>query len=137
MRISDWSSDVCSSDLNIRAAAFGKVCSPPAHLSPFRSCSAATAPTVHPRRRAVRQYLLASRLSDTVPVGARRVGRQRVDALPLNHVQPAHPEMRGLCPQHRPEERREGQECVSTRIYRWSPSRSKTNKPTHNHMSKT
>src|SRR3546814_3413157 len=45
MRISDWSSDVCSSDLSVRAAAAGKAifCEKPIDQDPARARAAASA----------------------------------------------------------------------------------------------
>src|SRR3546814_16493584 len=74
MRISDWSSDVCSSDLRDRRRGRGRVPGVVRHP--------------HPRRRAPRRRLF---------------GRGRRGALGEDHR-----------PHRRSEERRVGQECVST-----------------------
>src|SRR3546814_7129512 len=99
MRISDWSSDVCSSDLSglvdhadrrlsQRNVQSGKV---------LHGCSFQMLVAVHHRPR-----------SD-IPIGA---------ATPSMTVGPQSPH---LSPGDRSEERRVGKECVSTCRSRWSP----------------
>src|SRR3546814_13857070 len=91
MRISDWSSDVCSSDL----------CRPPA----------------------TRSLLSVWRCAKSCMAPARRgPGRHIADPVYRQAVPPA----------LRSEERRVGNECVSTCISRWSPYHEKKNQP-HNY----
>src|SRR3546814_16909783 len=102
MRISDWSSDVCSSDLEPRTGA-GKAVS----LRPGRTMSAAR------RSQYLAHHILRAAVAHT-PVGLDertvhigRVGGHRRDDRILAGI--------------RSEERRVGKECVSTCRYRWSP----------------
>src|SRR3546814_11155984 len=109
MRISDWSSDVCSSDLSgCGTCASGASCSPvhvasalPRRLTPRRS-------PAQPHQRSSRPLLLSRLLSL---------------ARPLHYV-PASLDDTG----QRSEERRVGKECVSTCRSRWSREHSKKNK---------
>src|SRR3546814_12564490 len=92
MRISDWSSDVCSSDLTDGG------CSADIDGRP-RTHSAAALGYVQARNRPGQQFL--------------NIGyRPGVQHLP--HI---------TCPYGRSEERRVGNECVSTCRSRWSPYR--------------
>src|SRR3546814_16851102 len=98
MRISDWSSDVCSSDLNLRGA------------SPFL------------------ESRLAIWDGGALRAGHREFGgriEQRDGALPMNnhatHVAGTLIAAGLNRPVRRSEERRVGKECVSTVRYRWSP----------------
>src|SRR3546814_12353327 len=95
MRISDWSSDVCSSDL--------------AGAQPGAGAGGGARAGRGRRRRAVRHVAPCHRRATAGrrrPAGGR--GRTRADA--------------GLArPRRRSEERRVGEECVSTCGYRWSP----------------
>src|SRR3546814_8205902 len=102
MRISDWSSDVCSSDLKCEGQGDGKddrcrrdACPTPMLLPP--------APPSE-RQRQKRRTRCARRQTDAAA------------ALAAQH--PAKPQRRQ---QHRSEERRVGKECVSTCRSRWSP----------------
>src|SRR3546814_15214779 len=99
MRISDWSSDVCSSDLEYLKANKDKVSLANAGIG------------------------AASHLCGTMFTNA--IG---VDLLtiPYKGTGPAMNDLLGkqvdvLCDQTRSEERREGKECVSTCRSRWSP----------------
>src|SRR3546814_14815924 len=98
MRISDWSSDVCSSDLGEGKTATEKI----RHLTD--------------KQRAIkgqfRLEMAASRAQIPVP------GLQPV----LPNLMHAHGALRsGLLFLYRSEERRVGKECVSTCRSRWSP----------------
>src|SRR3546814_1037202 len=101
MRISDWSSDVCSSDLEIAAEDV---------LPRFQALAAheihekAAGEVVTVVDVAVEKRLTA-RLTDLLP-GSLVVGEEAV------HAEPA---------LMRSEERRVGKECVSTCRSRWSP----------------
>src|SRR3546814_13211174 len=95
MRISDWSSDVCSSDLNEKGA-----------LAPL------------PLDQAV-VLQAPQRLADRVPADAELLAKRMLSrqAVSRGEVlgQPANQAAA------RSEERRVGQECVSTCRSRWSP----------------
>src|SRR3546814_15607658 len=99
MRISDWSSDVCSSDL-----VYTQLCG-------------------QPRLGQGRQVRSVARLQHSFKmpwvVGGERLGRPRQETV----VQARYPEAQGGRAQQggRSEERRVGQECVSTGRYRWAP----------------
>src|SRR3546814_11687503 len=98
MRISDWSSDVCSSDLEEAAAAGG--------------CRGTFAPKACRSRRArqVAAWRAIGREAGVPPPGW---GKNLFCAHPEAHF--------------RSEERRVGKECVSTCRYRWSPYHKKKN----------
>src|SRR3546814_12497364 len=100
MRISDWSSDVCSSDLRGRH--------PPSQQQR--------------QGRPIEQWLLEIILARFVP--PQMHDGQYADQVdgPVQHL-PA--------PPHRSEERRVGQECVSTCRSRWSPYHYTKNKLMH------
>src|SRR3546814_11049659 len=108
MRISDWSSDVCSSDLHTQAF-----------------IQAAESASINLRRAGADQVAVS--LDETVTVEdvhallavfAQAVGKtwdaSAQHALPAQHGIPE-------CVQRRSEERRVGKECVSTCRSRWSP----------------
>src|SRR3546814_12348461 len=102
MRISDWSSDVCSSDLGV------------GHRSAHRDDSAFTGPLQPEGPRAV------SALGEL----ATHVGRYVTDAWhPILENRVVH--------EHRSEERRVGKEWVSTCRSRWSPYHYKKKKNNH------
>src|SRR3546814_12713342 len=116
MRISDWSSDVCSSDLPDGGS----------RPRPSRSCRSSRGGCWGLRS------LLSSRLARAIRAA---VGNAR-GAPPesLYHLCPAHRQHRraapllGLGPRRRPhnsEERRVGTGCVSTFRFRWSPYHNK------------
>src|SRR3546814_2382731 len=100
MRISDWSSDVCSSDLAqlLLDGEFGRSLDPVA-----RAGGEERAPTLL-------QHL-------DRPAGVRR---DRLQAEPRADLE-ALPGMGGDPDRRRSEERRVGKECVSTCSSRWSP----------------
>src|SRR3546814_19499400 len=100
MRISDWSSDVCSSDL----AALARLL--------VRRCIAAAALDAD----------IESHVVDRPEKVALDVGRQRLERRDVKGVQPVGG-MRGTVDERRQrsEERRVGKECVSTCRSRWSP----------------
>src|SRR3546814_11508536 len=93
MRISDWSSDVCSSDLVVRSRAGLQM------------------PLEAEGRRVGQLEALVGSVEQRA-VGDAGVGRQR------GFVDREAVVLRG---DHRSEERRVGQECVSTCRSRWSP----------------
>src|SRR3546814_16887404 len=103
MRISDWSSDVCSSDLR-RAGVEAE----PAHPEQ------AGADQGHGQR--VRRHdvlLIAATLSDDEAADERHDARVDVDDGAAREIERA--------PAERSEERRVGKECVRTCRSRWSP----------------
>src|SRR3546814_19581148 len=104
MRISDWSSDVCSSDL-VR------------HLSPTRGCPAALAPVL-----AFDQTLRDADLVDlAVQAGEVLVPEQGDSLLSAAPGDPVGPSAAQLLRQPRSEERRVGKEGVSPCRSRGSP----------------
>src|SRR3546814_13547104 len=110
MRISDWSSDVCSSDLD-RVA--------------LRARYAARADRPARRRRG-RGY--GEQSAPAHPAGDRgaRADLRQIGADPRHARRPA----------GRSEERRVGKECVSTCRSRWLPEQSKKKRNTIRHTSK-
>src|SRR3546814_18404698 len=98
MRISDWSSDVCSSDLSGIKLWPGDGASPAGTKAPPRS----TCKTL--QNDLVMLYCLHNGMDELVMAGERAVYMG--------------PRLRRL---RRSEERRVGQECVSTCRSRWSP----------------
>src|SRR3546814_2544735 len=93
MRISDWSSDVCSSDLQRLGGSCGVACE-----VPWRKVVTPHGPRVEHRRSTGRTAM------------ATRLGAPRSAAAPDQSDMAA-----------RSEERRVGKECVSTCRSRWSP----------------
>src|SRR3546814_13199553 len=96
MRISDWSSDVCSSDLNLDART--------QDLDPAVRRDSAREDTANAERAAGgdiavrRKFLLCAKAESRIYTRNERISNAR-----------------------RAEERRVGKECVSTCRYRWSP----------------
>src|SRR3546814_14879154 len=88
MRISDWSSDVCSSDLFAKAAL---------------TATAESLPISFPTLSQAKQELQNVGKNDSFPTPS------------------PHSALAARKPQRRSEERRVGQECVSTCRSRWSP----------------
>src|SRR3546814_16454819 len=99
MRISDWSSDVCSSDLFIIGSG------PGALLCRYFSG----------RRHLDAEDQLTLEWAGTY----RHYHAAMMRTLPIGHPQPLHREMHRVA---RSEERRVGNECVRTCRSRWSPS---------------
>src|SRR3546814_12639598 len=98
MRISDWSSDVCSSDLNCSYAVAGSGLAGDSgnyRFSFVQDATNATALSITPRALTVTADVLSRIYGDANPALTYRVGRS--------------------------EERRVGKECVSTCRSRWSP----------------
>src|SRR3546814_8210821 len=98
LRISDWSSDVCSSDLQCR---YGALARPHANI-----------------RHVVRFESVLGQEETGHHVG-RRAGRRNADFLAFEVG-------RRFVAGHRSEERRVGKECVSKCRSRWSPDHYKT-----------
>src|SRR3546814_18637157 len=108
MRISDWSSDVCSSDLHVR-----HFCS--LQLRVRRGGSAGRAAPACGRLVSLRRRRQPA--TDPRAAAAQRLRRKRKDTGGR---------------QMRSEERRVGKECVSAFIPRWSPYREKKQKSLYN-----
>src|SRR3546814_12625952 len=123
MRISDWSSDVCSADLQIErfVAAFGRE-----NIATVIYDDFAKAPQASYRR--VLEFLGVS--PDHEPQYAVVNSARVIRSVPLHRwlIKPPidlwNPER--LLPSGRSEERRVGKECVSTGRSRWSPYHYKT-----------
>src|SRR3546814_17146814 len=115
MRISDWSSDVCSSDLQGDRVGDLRLQSGIALLE-----------RVDDERRIVergvrdRRALLLRRRIEFDDVGRANVARTRATEAELAGEIPDQPDLPGA-DATRSEERRVGQECVSTCRSRWSP----------------
>src|SRR3546814_12357362 len=103
MRISDWSSDVCSSDLKRLAA----------HDHRLRR---------HERRNALNVAVFLGVAGNRAPMTQYLLGRntRHIQLDMRQNRQHAIPYL-GLETIHRSEERRVGKECVSTCRSRWSP----------------
>src|SRR3546814_14087001 len=95
MRISDWSSDVCSSDLTVH------------HDDLVRK--------LHERETDI---AIAVEVPRNAPVGSRWLGEGELVVLYREEDMPAAPSRLELAGS---EERRVGKECVSTCRSRWSP----------------
>src|SRR3546814_14689782 len=100
MRISDWSSDVCSSDLGL---AFGMT-----KMELFRP-SLEILLVADVRNGAFVLLAVGARRERVLAAGDQVAGADGELAAP------------GRAPSQRSEERRVGKECVSTCRYRWSP----------------
>src|SRR3546814_18237280 len=105
MRISDWSSDVCSSDLIATGAVIGKC---------------------YKRHRATEFLDFLKRIDAAIPKGP------DVHLVMGNYATHKTPKIKAWLARrpHRSEERRVGKECVSTCRSRWSPNHYK--KKQHN-----
>src|SRR3546814_19259883 len=102
MRISDWSSDVCSSDLGLQLGAGGKLAEELFGVDAVGIASEAGV-AEHSAQGAAGSDFLDQVIGNTsFETGDQRIAVDRVDGL-------------------RSEERRVGKECVSTCRSRWSP----------------
>src|SRR3546814_13927636 len=110
MRISDWSSDVCSSDLTL----LPRQQRPAPHRPPDSCRSPEVVPAADRQVRSARPY--CNGLPPPLPWSA---ARPRTTAFPASMPS-------------RSEERRVGKECVSTCRSRWSPLHLKQK---HKHIS--
>src|SRR3546814_15516776 len=106
MRISDWSSDVCSSDLP------DEQLDEPAFARLVRSARSGVSPGCELRKLRIEPRL------ESIALGGRDVGRSLAAGPQTGNGRP----YSGFA---RSEERRVGQECVSTCRYRWAPYHSK------------
>src|SRR3546814_12426307 len=103
MRISDWSSDVCSSDLNVAA------------LAPVRVCGDIPGHGVHHGAADLHGIFHGGVYAASKISLASGQGRNATLAGgPIAGCEPLHQAQRS-------EERRVGKECVSTGRSRWSP----------------
>src|SRR3546814_11597255 len=129
MRISDWSSDVCSSDLRNRLDAVG------GHEArqDVRLAEVAQAPgqcghDADQADRAAAEPVEPARveLADHVDGGLETTVVHQDDARRQQQREEHQPSLQGVGPadgeEARSEERRVGKECVSTCSSRWSPS---------------
>src|SRR3546814_12889965 len=116
MRISDWSSDVCSSDLDHATGWSSTVSHPARHLIRALPTPLNDRGPIVPTYLLPRRYTLRFDPAD-IPVLA-----------PIDHVERAGPRVaEQKC---RSEERRVGKECVGTCRSRWSPVTKKKKKTT-------
>src|SRR3546814_12710644 len=119
MRISDWSSDVCSSDLKLDALTYTRVI-----------FSAAMALQQFDLKKIQRLYIRQTKTDRTIErrIPFQQPGLTGDGEQPIMGLLPSFPDasedrMRGflILPQFRSEERRVGKGCVSTCRYRGSP----------------
>src|SRR3546814_15014256 len=120
MRISDWSSDVCSSDLDVGVAARAAGDT----LDRRRRVVPTQPPALAAHRRAQGHPVAIARLLPFDPAGAAAAA-----ATGQRHAPAERQRGQGL-QALRSEERRVGKECVSTCRSRWSPYHLKTTKHT-------
>src|SRR3546814_17759756 len=117
MRISDWSSDVCSSDLRPWRAA-KKAPPKPANMAPMVKADNLIRVGFKPRER---QAISSSRsASQARPMGMRMTRLETNKVISAKHKAIKYRKM-----MTRTEERRVGKECVSTCKSRWAPSHKK------------
>src|SRR3546814_11641011 len=110
MRISDWSSDVCSSDLTKPALFIGRGAVGPAALA-LHDGNEAVAPAAASVDRDLTGADFAADRRRGVPAVAAAIGKACFGA--VDHF--------GIEADRRSEERRGGKECVSQCRSRWSP----------------
>src|SRR3546814_16335978 len=134
MRISDWSSDVCSSDLTIRYyEKIGLLPAPDRTAGNYRSYSATHLGRLSFIRRARDLGFSIEQVRDLLGLSDQRDRPcEAVDAIAREHLSEVERKIRDLQALHRElasilrsEERRVGKECVRTGRYRWSPDHSK------------
>src|SRR3546814_18940290 len=115
MLISNWSSDVCSSDL-LQVLAFATVLA-------LTACASLPPPTAE--LATARQAVARAGDADADPYAADEVSQARraLELAQAAMAQGREDDARSL----RSEERRVGQECVSTCRHRWSPYHYKNN----------
>src|SRR3546814_17869636 len=150
MRISDWSSDVCSSDLlariDARRAKFARLidadhrCGAPIGLGR----SACHAADVRSRRSKVKtsaaaaKEKIALKPASEMPKSDHCTASQRISGafmIESSVTGPPAPVAQVVTPSQKPrtEERRVGKECVSACRSRWSTNHQKKNKPPKPH----
>src|SRR3546814_15943700 len=115
MRISDWSSDVCSSDLQDRTGAEGEGAAFRQRFASHGNRGPQNCAHDRPHAEASQQQAEDGR--SAVERIARKNGRQRP------YPAAAKPERAGA--DQGSEERRGGKECARTCRYRWAPDHSK------------
>src|SRR3546814_13580640 len=113
MRISDWSSDVCSSDLNEMRHAVQIRSEQNEGIVDYR------APDAPPRSSIAWSFDVAT---------THETGRAQIRHISTRGLQGSTSMSLDVGSMIRSEERRVGKECVSTCRYRWSPYNSKQNK---------
>src|SRR3546814_12825966 len=115
MRISDWSSDVCSSDLPVPVRAVERDDRRSARLQPFENLAFCVGNGLLRRKEFA--------VSGSNPCDDRHMGTHKAgESGKLPRMVPAHFEHAVTA---RSEERRVGKECVSTCGARWSPNHEK------------
>src|SRR3546814_13507435 len=120
MRISDWSSDVCSSDLDARAAGLAVV--------PLKGVALHALELYAPGERPMADIDLLVREGDAGMAVAMLQGLGYVESYAQWKHRVFKPADGQPVPGLRSEERRVGKECVSTCKSRWSPYTSKKKK---------
>src|SRR3546814_16430395 len=105
MRISDWSSDVCSSDLAAQAQSNAPAAQPPATQAPGATGGAVSD---------AKLQTFISAATEVQTISEKWQGKAASSASPEEGEE--------VRRQARSEERRVGKECVSTSRSRWSPS---------------
>src|SRR3546814_12157464 len=124
MRISDWSSDVCSSDLDRLSGPSGHV-DPGVHRRTAVEGIVADAEVAgeriaaHRLQRGNGKHALFKRV-DLGPA-RKQLAKRRVAVLAHRFIRPAHRKLALADEARRSAERRVGKEVVSTCRYRWSP----------------
>src|SRR3546814_1575903 len=116
MRISDWSSDVCSSDLN----SFSKSRNEPAFVFSSLEQLLELSPDDHSKRFDLAYAYAEAEMNDMALFHYHSVPPEARDYGTWNNLGVAY-ENQKLPIKARSEERRVGKECVSTCRYRWSP----------------
>src|SRR3546814_15315770 len=120
MRISDWSSDVCSSDLSVASSRDPRLDEreelvEDAVLESDRKRQEAVEPSLDGRHLVLEDAILVDQLETGAMLEF--VERGAGELAPRQQVEPAQEGSAGI----RSEERRVGKECVSTCRSRWSP----------------
>src|SRR3546814_19530397 len=135
MRISDWSSDVCSSDLPQQLAGVGRDLGSRCRLV---VADVVDAPRIGPRNGSLQHagdivdMDAADQMAgpDDTPGAAAPYGVERAEPRPVDDGEPEDMLRQAEVGMTRSEERRVGKECDSTCRYGWSPDheKQKTNK---------
>src|SRR3546814_16311795 len=124
MRISDWSSDVCSSDLPVRQA----IHCAPIPMTPIRAILTSRESIANIASSLWREREnVSQKKKPPAPLAASGRPCLSPSMRDQNLPRSVTPQVRGS----RSEERRDGKECVRTRRYRWSPHHLNKNKPNH------
>src|SRR3546814_17972149 len=115
MRISDWSSDVCSSDLDLIAGTWVVMARRARLDRDIAAADAAQAIVFTDADLAVYGIYELQELEQVLRTGDDRTMREVADTIRAKNGRPV------AEADDRPEERRVGKECVSTCRTRWSP----------------